>query len=190
MSGVPSTIPTGKKNMLSSLRTYLQTQLTGETVNFESFENAEAPLGIYFQDVGVPSIGGHCFDDYMGEIINDDGSKTIVKGKIAMTMVEFNIVSDVNDNTSALNSIYNSRDRLEYLFMWSGRLDESGALILPRIALMDYDQTVPVDTGTTITSPMEKDSMWIENYVGQDKERPGLKRLRILVRIKWQLLRP
>ena len=82
------------------------------------------------------------------------------------------------------------RDRLEYLFMYSGIMGDNDALILPRIALTDYDQIPAVDTGATIWAPMDKDSMWIENYVGQDQARVGLKRLRILVRIKWHLLRP
>ena len=185
MGTVPLTIPTGKKNMLNSLRTYLAAQLTSETVLFESYENAEAPHGIYFQDVGVPNLGGHAFDDYMGQ---RDGQAFY--GKVAQTLVEFNLITDVDDNTTAVSDLYNMRDRLEYLFMYSGIMGDNDALILPRIALTDYDQTPAVDTGATIWAPMDKDSMWIENYVGQDQARVGLKRLRILVRIKWHLLRP
>lgn len=186
---VPATIPTGKNNVLASLRKYLSEQLAPTVVQFENYMNVEQIPSIAFQDVGVPNLGGHAFDDYLGERIGDSGFPERVYGKIAQTNLEFNILTDQENNASAIKDLFQMRDRLEYLFMYSGRKDEAGVLIMPRIAILDFDNSNE-DTGASIWCPQERDSIWIENYVGTDQERPNVKRLRILVRVYWHLLRP
>jgi hypothetical protein len=187
----PTTIPTGKKNALASLRSYIQTQLSPTKVVFENYLNAEDVPCIAFEDMGIPGLGGHCFDDYMGEKVSDAGVRTKVHGKVAQTMVEFNLLTNVEENTSAVKDLYTMRDRLEYALMYSGKYNDAGVQIMPRIALLDFDASPSgVDTGASVWAPMEKDSVWMENYIGTDQERPQIKRLRILVRIYWHLLLP
>lgn len=186
----PTTIPTGKKNMLGSLRKYLTAELAPTKILFEQYQNVEEIPSISFQDVGVPNLGGHAFEDYVGERDNGHGAFEKVFGKVAQTMVEFNILTTQTEDQAAVRDLYIMRDRLEYALMYSGRLDE-GVLIMPRIALLDFDAApAGEDTGATVWAPMEKDSVWIENYIGTDPERAGVKRLRVLVRFYWHLLRP
>lgn len=199
--GVPQTIPTGKNNMLASLRAYLIAQLPGViggganpqttyTVEFEQFENAEVYPSISFEDVGIPSLGGHAFDDFLGEGLDDNGNPIQYYGKIAQTIVEFNCQSQLNDNTAAVQQCYQMRDQLEYLFMQSGRFNHATPPVqnLPPINLLNYDTNPASTTGAEIWAPMENDSIWMENFSGTDPTRPGIKRLSIRVRIYWHLL--
>lgn len=156
----PTTIPTGKKNALASLRLYIQTQLSPTKVLFENYLNAEDVPCIAFEDMGIPGLGGHCFDDYMGEKVSDAGVRTKVHGKVAQTMVEFNLLTNVEENTAAVRDLYIMRDRLEYALMYSGKYNDAGTPIMPRIALLDFDaSTAGVDTGASVWAPMEKDSV-------------------------------
>lgn len=184
--------------MLASLRAYLQAQLPGfiggganptttYTIEFEQFENADQFPSIAFEDVGIPSLGGHAFDDFMGEGLDDNGNPIQYYGKIAQTIVEFNCQSQLNDNTAAVQQCYQMRDQLEYLFMFSGRVNHSGAQVLPPITLMNYDTNPASTTGSVIWAPMEADSIWMENFSGTDPTRPGIKRLSIRVRVYWHL---
>lgn len=196
--GVPQTIPTAKTNMLASLRAYLIAQLPGivggganptstYTIEFEQYENADQYPSIAFEDVGIPSLGGHAFDDFMGDGLDDNGNPIQYYGKIAQTIVEFNCQAQLNDNTAAIQQCYQMRDQLEYLFMHSGRTNHSGAQVLPPITLMNYDTNPASTTGSVIWAPMENDSIWMENFSGTDPTRPGIKRLSIRVRIYWHL---
>lgn len=193
---IPQTIPTGRSNMLSSLRKYLQDNLPatagGEaySVEFEQYENVNKYPSIAFQDAGIPQLGGHYFDDLIGNMLDSNSVSHPVYGKIAQTNVEFMLSTDYEQQTDAIRLLYQMADQLEYMFMYSGRSDATGnTLILPRIALLDFDNGQD-DTGATIWSPMEKDSIYIPQYIGSDIERPSVRRLRVLVRIYWHLLRP
>ena len=192
---IPATIPTGKNNMLASLRDYLQTNMplvvgnptTPYTIQLEQYENAESYPSISFEDLGVPSMGGHAFDDFVGNGLDDNGNPTVYYGKIAQTIVELNCQSQLNDSTKALQQCYQMRDQLEQLFMFSGRVDHTGSQVLPPISLKNYDVAGNPITGSVIWAPMEKDSIWMESFVGTDQARPGIKRLSIRVRIYWHL---
>lgn len=193
---IPQTIPTGRSNMLSSLREYLVNNLPatagGEayTVEFEQYENVNKYPSIAFQDAGIPQLGGHYFDDYMGELVDSNSISHPVYGKTAQTNVEFMLSTDYEQQEDAIRLLYQMVDQLEYLFMYSGRSDASGVnFILPRIGVLDFDNG-KVDTGATIWAPMEKDSIFIPQYLGTDIERPSVRRLRVLVRVYWHLLRP
>jgi hypothetical protein len=193
--GIPITIPTGKNNMLASLRAYLQANLpllignptVPYTIEFEQYENADTYPSISFEDLGIPSLGGHAFDDFLGEGLDDNGNAVTYYGKIAQTIVEFNCQAQMNESTSALQQCYQMRDQLEQLFMFSGRNDHTGAQVLPAIGLMYYDTNPASTTGSVIWAPMERDSIWMESFVGTDPARPGIKRLSIRVRIYWHL---
>lgn len=192
MSVVPLTIPTGRKNAMASIRYYLQNNLQasagGYTIQFEQYENTEVYPSISFEDLGVPQMGGHSFDDYMGVMNDTNGNQVQVYGKIAQTNVEFNLQTDIEDSDAAIEQLYNMADQLEYMWMYSGRMDANNNQILPRIALLNFDAG-NVDTGATVWSPMEKDSIFIPQYVGTEATRPGIRRLRVLVRVYWHLLR-
>lgn len=176
---------------MASIREYLRVNLPANdyTVEFEQYENTEKYPSISFQDMGIPQLGGHSFEDYMGELLDTNGRTIPVYGKIAQTNVEFNIQTNIEDQDDAIRKLYQIADQLEYMWMYSGRADQAGAEILPRIALLDFDNG-NVDTGATIWSPMERDSIFIPQYVGTEPSREGIRRLRILVRVFWHLLRP
>lgn len=192
---VPQTIPTGKNNMLGSLKAYLRANLplaipSGTyAVELGQYENAESYPSISFEDVGMPGLGGHAFDRFLGDGIDESGNKIKYYGKIAQTMVDFNCQSNMNDQPQdALQQCYQMRDQLEYLLMNSGEYDHAGVQILPPIQLMNYDTNPASSTGSCIWAPMEKDSIWFETFIGNDEARVGIKRLNIRVRIYWHLL--
>lgn len=193
MDGVPQTIPTGKNNMLSSLRDYLNTYLPKTlpdgpyTVQFEQFENAESYPSISFEDMGMPSLGGHAFNRDFG----NDGNGSYYRGQIAQTMVEFNCQAQIVDGgPDPVKQCYQMRDQLEYLLMYSGELDLANNQILPPIPVMNYDTNPATSTGSSVWAPMNQDSIWFESFIGTDPERPGVKRLSVRVRMYWHLLLP
>jgi hypothetical protein len=196
---ISQTIPTGKNNMLASLRAYMTANLPGAVptgtyqILFEQYENAEGPYPVIaFEDLGVPQLGGHAFDDFIGDGLNDNGFPVQYYGKIAQTMVEFNCIAQMSDpnnpQDAALQQCYQMRDQIEQMVMFSGRNDHNGNQILPPIQLMNYDTNPASTTGSVIWAPMEKDSIWMEQYIGTDPEKPGIKRLAIRVRFYWHLL--
>lgn len=194
---IPITIPTGKANMLASLRDYMQTNLPGSIpsgnydIEWEQYENAESYPSISFEDVGIPSVGGHAFDDFIGVGTNDANQSVNYYGKKAQTLVEFNCQTNLNDSNTAIQDCYQMRDQIEYMLMYSGKTHPAtGAQMLPPILLNDYSVNPPAFTGGVVEAPMERDSIWMEQFIGTDINRAGIKRLAIRVRIYWHLLIP
>lgn len=192
---VPTSVPTGRRNMLASVRLYMDQYLPkrfvdGRTykVKFEQYmESSEFPC-ICIQDFGTPTLGGHAFDDYMGQDTN--GFK--VFGKRAQTMLVMTCQTNESEVDTAVKDLYDMADQLEFLWQYSsiGQADEFGNRIMPRMALLDFDTNPPTDTGATVSAPMEKDSVWIPNYIGTDPERPQIRMFQVRLRVEWQWLRP
>jgi hypothetical protein len=195
--GVPINQPTGRKNMLASIRYYLATYLPGYvgtptaqvpyTVEWEQYFEAGPYPCITFQDFGIPNLGGYAFADIMGT----DANGVTHYGKKCQTMIEINCMTDQSATDAAIQNLYQMSDQLEFLFHYAsnGQVDDNGVQIMPPIALLDFDNG-NVDTGARIECPQGKDAIWMPTYIGLDNELPNVKRLSIKTRIIWDWLRP
>jgi len=208
---VPYNIPTGKRNVLESLKKYLDDNLpdlvvdpnTSYTVHWDNYQNVNTYPSITFTDLGtrnigehelmgpIGNLGDHAFDDSMGTRILPGGGTERVYGRIDRTYVEFNIQADTNTDAAAVEHAAAIRDQLEHLFLYSGRRDgETGNEILPPIKLLDFTRDPDEETGGVIWAPMELEETFVEKYIGVDPDKPGIKRYQILVRLYWHLLKP
>ncbi len=203
MQQVPVTNPSGKNNMLASLVGYLSQYLPKKvpsgnydgkfvpyTINLEQYEEAASYPSISVEDIGMPGLGAYAFDNYTGKYIDGNGDTQPFYGRLAQTMVEFNMQADAGavGTNIARQAVYQMYDQIDYLLRSTGEMDHTGANILPVISMINYD-TNPATTvlGSSVWCPTEKDSIMFPAYIGTDPERPGIKRLSLRVRIYWLL---
>ncbi len=200
---VPVTIPSGKNNMLASLVGYMNTVLPMEipsgvydgnfvsyAIKLEQYEEAATFPSISVEDIGMPGLGAYAFDKYMGKYTDDSGNTLPFYGVEAQTLVEFNIQADINQPpyNVARQACYQMFDQLDYMLRNTGMTDHNGNVLLPVISMMNYDTNpATVVPGCSIWCPTEKDSILFPTYIGTDPERPGIKRLSLRARIKWQM---
>ena len=200
---VPVTIPSAKNNMLASLVGYMLSVLplkipsgiydgkfASYTVKLEQYEEAQTFPSIAVEDIGMPGLGAYAFDKYLGKYTDDAGLTHEFYGLECHTLVDFNIQADMNATgyNNARQAVYQMYDQVDYMLRNSGMTDHSGNVLLPVIPLMNYDTNpASVVPGCSIWCPTEKDSILFPTYIGTDPERPGIKRLSLRARIKWQM---
>lgn len=209
---VPNHIPTGKRSVMKSLKKHLDDNLPKQvvdpdsnyTVHWDDYQNVNTYPSMAFVDMGtrnvgehellgpIGNLGDHAFQEDLGVVIPDGGGSPVkVYGKINRTYVEFNLQTDSNTDSNAVEHCLAMRDQLEYLFANSGKRNpDTGAEILPPIKLLDFVPDPDVDTNAAIWSPTELEETFVEKYIGIDPDKPGVKRYQILVRLYWHFLRP
>jgi hypothetical protein len=108
------------------------------------------------------------------------------QGRLAQTMMDISIYTDVASDGSALLKLWKIRDRITAALERAGVSDDvSNSQLVQQITLYDYFQSTPADTGIIAWVPVNEDNHIIHRYYVPTEETPNIHRYQLLVKLCW-----
>ena len=184
------TYPTSKINALASLASWMQTNVldTNESLFMGNYDEAIQFPCFSFIDKGAPDLPPTAFYDMVGNAPGDN----FLTGRISQTVVEVNALdkyttvnSGGGQNPDAVNTVFLMRERFRRALYYAGQLDTNGNYVVPNIQLLDFDTNGNPATGGCVYWPSEEANTWFETSYLASSDDPQLKRIQMLVRIRW-----
>lgn len=166
--------PTGIRNLVASIERHLKAQLSGVDVFIGNYNQAQKFPCVTVQNDGLFSLGDTAYGDLL---------ESGVKGRIEQTQLEINVMDKLNStNRDHWREVHIMVDKVRQAFEDAGL--KTG---IPAIAIYDYSQTPPTDTGRIAWMPTDLDTCWIPKNI-VNEALPSLFRVRVYVRIYWEKL--
>ena len=167
----------GKSALMGSIAEYLTTNITDEDFDFD---NPILPVklpGYGVTEKGLYNLGTYAFDNFLGY----KGGAPLY-GRRDQTLIEISAWDDVSLHSNAVGKVRQMRDKIVYLFLNAGRIDDNGVAVLPPIKLYDYSTTPKTEIGVIELDPA--DNSINEKFV-VDPINQNLKSYKLLMRIYW-----
>ena len=167
----------GKSALMGSLADYLTTNITDES--FE-FDNPILPIvlpGYGVTEKGLYNLGTYAMDNFLGY---KDGQP--LYGRKDQTLIEISAWDDETLHPGAVGKIRQMRDKIVYLFLNAGRIDDNGVEVLPPIKLYDYSTTPKKEIGV-IELDLADNSINEKQVI--DPVNQNIKVYKILIRLYW-----
>jgi len=167
----------GKSALMGSLADYFITQIPDETFDFDN-PILPVKLPAYgFTEKGLFNRGVMAFDNLLGY-----KNTKPVYGRQDQTLIEISAWDDQTLHPGAVGKVRQMRDKIVYVLYNAGRMNDSGALVLPPIKLYDYSQSPKKEIGV-----IELDSS--DNAINEklviDPINQNIKIYRMLCRMFW-----
>ena len=186
---LPIPVPTSRKNAIASFAywvqqnvlPYMPTNGLSQAFKLEqsSWENTEAYPNITITERGMPDIGPLAFNDTVGQANN---------ATMRQTLLEINIQDRLADgNESVRQTIRLAREVLWQTLYYSGQSDSTGATLAPSIPILNFDDSNTPHSATDgfVWWPDEETNTWFETEYFSSSSDPNLKRIQIMLRIRW-----
>lgn len=167
----------GKSALMGSLAEYLTTNITDE---FFDFDNPILPVklpGYGVTEKGLYNFGVYAFDNFMGY---RNGQP--LYGRKDQTLIEISAWDDETIHPGAVGKIRQMRDKIVYLLLNAGRVNDAGVTVLPPIKLYDYSTTPKTEIGIIELDPADNS---INEKQVIDPVNQNLKAYKLLIRIYW-----
>jgi hypothetical protein len=185
------TNPTGKRNLLASFKSWLQTEVpygAGSVFRYAFLadnSNAKkyASVGVvelqYFQP-GAGFFGMNVFPASTYPLA--DPAK---HGSLNAALFQIDIQTDSGTDNEALRNAYKIRDRIRAGLVQAGVAnDETGAVAVEPIKVLDFENA-QAETGIIARVPLEQENAIQESYIPPDENTPQIHTIRLLVRLEW-----
>lgn len=168
----------GKSALMGSLADYLTTNITDE---FFDFDNPLLPVklpGYGVTEKGLYNLGVYAFDNFIGY----DASNDPVFGRKDQTLIEIAAWDDETKHSDAVGKVRQMRDKIVYVLLNAGRVDDDGNVILPPIKLWDYSTSPKTEIGVIELDPADNS---INEKFTMDPVNQNIKVYKLLVRLFW-----
>lgn len=188
------TNPTGFQNVLASINEWLTLNVPANgsvavpSANAGDFyydfladaDTAKFPRVSVSGPIDNPEPGVNA----MGQVVFPSGAQE--QGRPNVIMLEVNIYTDSSIDDSAKKLLYQIRDRLARGLANAGiSKDLDDSVILPPIAVLDYDTGPPTDTGIVATVQIESANGLGCRYFVPTAEAPTVHRIQMMARVNW-----
>jgi hypothetical protein len=167
----------GKSALMGSLADYFITNITDE---YFDFDNPLLPIklpGYGVSEKGLFNMGVYAFDNFLGY----KGGEALY-GRKDQTLIEISAWDDETLHSDAVGKVRQMRDKIVYVLLNAGRIDDAGVEVLPPIKLYDYSTSPKTEIGV-----IELDSA--DNSINEkftiDPVNQNLKVYKLLIRLFW-----
>jgi hypothetical protein len=167
----------GKSALMGSLADYLTTQIPDEDFDFD---NPILPVklpGYGVTEKGLFNLGAYAFDNFLGYKGGDP-----LYGRKDQTLVEISAWDDETVHPNAVGKVRQMRDKIVYVLLNAGRINDAGAAVLPPIKLYNYATSPKTEVGVIELDPADNS---INEKFTIDPVNQNLKAYKLLIRLFW-----
>ncbi len=167
----------GKGALMGSLAEYLQTNIPDENFEFDCPILPQKLPGYGVTEKGLYNLGTYAFDQFLGY---KNGQP--LYGRKDQTLVEISAWDDETQHPGAVGKIRQMRDKIVYLLLNAGRVNDDGVTVQPPILLYDYSVTPKKEIGYIELDPADNS---INEKQVIDPINSNIKSYKLLIRLYW-----
>lgn len=187
------TNPTGKRNLMTSFKKWLETQAPSEGItDFQYDWMSDVSNAKVFPNVGVSELpyfqpGGGAFGMNIFPKSAYPVEAPAKNGTFASALMQIEIKTDQGKRPDALQQLYKIRDRIKGAIQQAGIADDETLVVrVAGIEVKDYQDNVNgASTGIFARVPMGEASAIQEQYIEPSDSLPNIHTIKLLVRLDW-----